>query len=682
MYNKANIVSILAIALWLFSPLCAAITPASITGFEREGVNLKMNPASVKSTLEANGYTLRREWTNIPEGGHRTSHTFGKGDRKSQSRVQLDYYDEKMVRLTVSLPGPGRGGSLQPELERLRQYFGDAMDQCNVREKKGAIKRVKCKFTATSPTRNYNFSFDGTLAGYSYILSDKYDPGRAYAKKNREKTLSRYACLQTFDPKDLDQVFACLGSLRQEQGVFKGKNILEGRLGACSQARAAYFEFLEQHSLISVQDLNALRRNDPAALQAHRVPDCAMFARVGQELTGKPLRWAACVGYQNSTAHLKQCLDIYLPATYGSKENAQNRVKTCEQLQKEYRYALKLASPGGMPPGFAPLDCEQAMLAWRGGPRVVPVALKACDGYELSKGSAHVEACLADDPRVLQMRTCIDVRRAYEARLEQAYGQLPRNYVVMRCSYADAVLARAEREREAAMERMRAEQARLAEIRRKQAEASNKYWNEILAKGQRSLDALDVETGPLVDQNALAPVRLEGKEGGSSTASGEKSGGRDLFRRFEQPGILKALYHGRQDLLQAKRRDILVYLGTFGATLGGGGVAMNYPECRPYFPASSIQRIQDELLAATGMGAVLSASDAGQAGVEAIGTSMALLREVMTNGYGKLYQGTRNIDLLKSMAENDAYRFAGTVGCESGVSDTVRKNALDFISQK
>jgi hypothetical protein len=252
----------------------------------------------------------------------------------------------------------------------------------------------------------------------------------------------------------------------------------------------------------------------------------------------------------------------------------------------------------------------------------------------------------------------------------------------MRCSDADGVLASAERKREAAMERMRAEQARLAEIRRKQAEASNRYWNEILAKGQRSLDALDVETGPLVDQNALAPVSLVAKEGGSSAASGAGRGGRDLFRRFEQPGILKALYHGRQDLLQAKRRDIMVYLATFGATLGGGGVAMNYPECRPYFPASSIQRMQDELLASTGMGGVLSAGDAGQAGAEDIGTSMALLREVMTNGFGKLYQGTRNIDLLKSQAENDAYRFAGTVGCESAVSDRIRENAQHFIHSR
>jgi len=583
-----------------------------------------------------------------------------------------------MVQLTMSLPGPGRGGSLKPELERLRQHFGNAVDQCKIREKKGLVQRVKCEFTVTSPTRNYNFSFDGALARYSYTLNDKYDPGRAYTKKNKEKTQSRYGCLQTFDPKDLDQVYTCLGSLRQEQGLFKGKSILEGRLRACSQARAAYFEFLEQHSLISVQDMNALKRNDHALLKVHRVPDCAMFARVGQELTGKSLRWAACVDYQNSPAHLKQCLDTYLPATYGSKENAQNRVKTCEQVQKEYRYAVKLASPGGMPRGFAPLDCEQAMLAWRGGPRVVPAALQACDGYEPGKGSAHVEACLADDPRWSQMRTCIDVRRAYEARLEQAYGALPRNYVVMRCSYANGVLASAERRREAAMERMRAEQARLAEIRRKQAEASNKYWNEILAKGQRSLDALDVETGPLVE-NDLAPVSLEAKEGSSSAASGTNSGRRDLFRRFEQPGILKALYHGRQDLLQAKRRDILVYLGTFGATLGGGGVAEKHPECRPYFPASSIQRMQDELLASTGMGAVLSADDAGKAGAEAIGTSMALLREVMTNGFGKLYQGTRNIDLLKSQAENDAYRFAVTVGCESEVSNRIRKNSLDFI---
>ncbi len=278
------------------------------------------------------------------------------------------------------------------------------------------------------------------------------------------------------------------------------------------------------------------------------------------------------------------------------------------------------------------------------------------------------------------LRTCVDVRRAYEKRLEQAYGRLPDNYIVMRCSYAGGVLAGAERQREEAVKRMRAEQARLAEIRRKQAEASNRYWNEILAKGQRTLEALDVETGPLVDEKALAPVSLDPDEGAARTAGKNPDGGKHgLFQRFEQPGILKALYHSRLDLLQAKRRDVIVYLGTFGATLGDGGVAMNYPECRAYFPATSIQRMQDELLASTGMGGVLAAKNPEEAGAEAIGTTMALLREVMTNGYGNLYRGTRNIDLLKGQAENDAYRFSGTVGCESEVSDRVRESALNFI---
>jgi len=97
MRYQAKILGILTISLWLFSPLCAAITPGSITGFEREGVNLQMDPASVKATLQANGYKLKREWTNKLEGGHRTSHTFDKGDRKSRSTIRVDYSDEKMV---------------------------------------------------------------------------------------------------------------------------------------------------------------------------------------------------------------------------------------------------------------------------------------------------------------------------------------------------------------------------------------------------------------------------------------------------------------------------------------------------------------------------------------------------------------------------------------------------------
>jgi len=185
------------------------------------------------------------------------------------------------------------------------QHFGATKEQCKIREKKGVVKRVHCKFTATSPTRNYHFKFEAAPVSYIYTLTDKYDKARAFAKKQKEKTLARYACLQTFDPKDLDQVFSCIGALREVRGLGgKSVNILEGRLGGCSQARSVYVDFLQAHSLISVQEWEALKRNVPGASEKHRVPDCAMFARVGQELTGKPLRWADCVDYENSPPHL------------------------------------------------------------------------------------------------------------------------------------------------------------------------------------------------------------------------------------------------------------------------------------------------------------------------------------------------------------------------------------------
>ncbi len=127
MYNRVNIVSVLAIFLWLFSPLCAAVTPESITAFEREGVNLQMDPGSVKTRLESNGYTLNREWTNKPEGGHRTNHVFVKGtNRKALSLIKVEYYDEKMTRLEIRLPGPGRkpAAGNQAGAPAFRRYEG------------------------------------------------------------------------------------------------------------------------------------------------------------------------------------------------------------------------------------------------------------------------------------------------------------------------------------------------------------------------------------------------------------------------------------------------------------------------------------------------------------------------------------------------------------------------------
>lgn len=411
-----------------------------------------------------------------------------------------------------------------------------------------------------------------------------------------------------------------------------------------------------------------------------------MFARVAEELNGKPVYWASCVDYKNSDQHLKECLIKFIPAYHGSQNALKTKVTNCDQLQHAYRIGLRAGnSRNTMPAGFVEPDCTQALKLVRSESGGTPEHLKACMDYDPMKAREHVNACLEKNRMLQYVHTCTDVRKQYEKSLVAANGALPDNYVVLRCSYTEDVLAVVKKKRQEAIVRMRKEQARRAAIKRKQVEASNKYWNKVFEQGNQMLNSLNVERGSLVNESALPAVAssqssVSATSGATSTGANHSTKGKDgIFRNFEQVGILKALYHDRSDLLRAKRRDIMVYLGTFAVVLGGGGVANNYPECRPYFKATDVQKIQDEIINSTAIGKSMTGGNMQQTGAVALGASMAMLRELMTNGYGKLYQSARNVDLLKDQAENDAYRFASSIGCGSKVSDTFRDNAVGFI---
>ncbi len=686
MHPKTRLATLVLMLCSCFTAAHAAEVWEAIASFEREGISLQMDMEGARSALEGRGYRLDPIRSHIPGDPTKDLYTrlhYVKGTRLDRSSVSFTFFkQEEMEYLSFNIPAGDGGNALQEEVDRLRTHFGEAIDKCRMVKRKGRLIKVpRCQLKGSSPSRDYNFVFMGYQNGYSYSIANKGAPGRVFAREQEKKTRSRYPCLERFDPEQLDEVYNCLGSLRHELGINKGKNIFDGKLGGCHLARSAYLEFLYNNKIITQNQFNTLRfKSDPSSDKEHRIPGCAMFARFGEELMGKAPRWAGCEGYENTRAHLERCLPNYLSATYGSLENARRRLRNCDDVIENYRYAVKLAAPGRMPANFTAPDCDQVMLVLRGGPREAPPELAACDGYLPRKGATHVEACLADYPMVINLRTCLDARRAYEERLIRFYGELPRNYVVMRCSYAKGMLEMAEKKRQEVIERMRAERQRLAEIRRKRLEAENRYWREVMAKGERALKGMNVTRGPLVDAGKLAPVPLEEKvpdDGGGTPQNGT---GNDAFRDFEQPGILKALYHNRKDLLAARRRDVIMYLATFGDTLGGEDVAENFPECRPYFPALTIQNMQDELLDSVGM--LPDPNDMTNTGMQGLATGLVLLRELMTNGYGRVIQADRNIDLLKGQAENDAFRFAAGVGCGSNISKRVQQNALDFIHSR
>ncbi len=110
------------------------------------------------------------------------------------------------------------------------------------------------------------------------------------------------------------------------------------------------------------------------------------------------------------------------------------------------------------PPAASPL-VRSVPLPGAGGPQWA-----ACLNYDPDNLPAHLRQCLGTGRDMRRMKECREVQAAYMAKLKQAYGRLPENYLVLPCSVADGYLAvfRAEEEAEkqAALARKR-EQERL-----------------------------------------------------------------------------------------------------------------------------------------------------------------------------------------------------------------------------
>lgn len=271
------------------------------------------------------------------------------------------------------------------------------------------------------------------------------------------------------DPADFEQVYACMSSYRR----WNGQNIFAGIMShAGCQTLIRYYRKALETSGIS--------RQDAAAME---VPTCALLARVVREISGKPAYWAECTGYgeRPPEEHLAQCLETFIPGYTGTPLARALPRKGCGDLQKDYQRALRTATPTGKPPaGYVQPDCTVvasalATLEAAAGPAppalpipgltAQPADWGPCQGYDPANMPAHLRQCLGEGQELLRLHDCQAVQAAYQAKIIQANGRLPANWLIPPCSVAEPFLAevKAHWEQKLAAEKAAQDRARAAE---------------------------------------------------------------------------------------------------------------------------------------------------------------------------------------------------------------------------
>lgn len=264
------------------------------------------------------------------------------------------------------------------------------------------------------------------------------------------------------DPENAEQVYACMSSFRRGNGN-----------------RNAFAN-------IAVQDCRSIRMNYLVALTTSgltredaktRVPSCSLFARIAKEMTGQEPYWSGCLEFGSLPLkdHLTRCLDRFIPGYYGAGR-ATRKLQGCGEILGAYEQGLRAASGEyPLPKGYTRPDC--ALVAdYLAGQAPQPAApaqeekpprklsqgqpqWAQCLNYDPANLPAHLRLCLGAGPDMRRMKDCRQVQAAYTARLLQAYGGLPENFLILPCSVADGYLAefraQEEAEKQAALERQK-----------------------------------------------------------------------------------------------------------------------------------------------------------------------------------------------------------------------------------
>lgn len=260
------------------------------------------------------------------------------------------------------------------------------------------------------------------------------------------------------DPTNFDQVFACMSSLHfGSQG--QGPNVfVQAGVTNCSAAAHHYASALRQ-SHISPQEIPDL------------IPSCDLLAKGMAQLKGSPPAWSTCTGYPGhfDPAHMKACLDRFLPGHYGGSRSMQS-LAGCADATQQYELALRYATiakdrtmMGILPPGYQKPDCAiVAGMVGKGSP---------CLNYEAT--AQHIQQCLG--AAALSLPDCSLMRQTYETKLRQAYGGgLPPGYAALTCDQLGDLVGQAK----AAQAQIRAQQVErqrlaAAEAKRRRDAARN-----------------------------------------------------------------------------------------------------------------------------------------------------------------------------------------------------------------
>lgn len=185
------------------------------------------------------------------------------------------------------------------------------------------------------------------------------------------------------DPANFDQVFACMSSLHFG-GQGQGANVfVQSGITSCNAAAHQYASALRK-SRVSPQEIHQL------------IPSCDFLAKGMEQLKGAPPAWSACTGYPGhfDPAHMKACLDRFLPGYYGGRRSLQS-LNGCADATQQYELALRDATivttdrsmTATLPQGYQKPDC--AVVAGMIGKG------SACLNY--APNAAHVQQCLGAD---------------------------------------------------------------------------------------------------------------------------------------------------------------------------------------------------------------------------------------------------------------------------------------------
>lgn len=441
---------------------------------------------------------------------------------------------------------------------------------------------------------------------------------------------------------------------------------------------------------IGSQYLNTLTKNGFSPQEAKkRLPTCDIFAKAAREMVGEELYWASCTGYdpKDMRSHLNDCLSNFIPKYYNS-ENKLKKITGCQEVRKVYQQALRLASENlKVPTSYVPPNCDDAnalVASWTGkDPGNHP-----CAGFDPKDVRGHIEKCFAAPSSAVllqRIKSCPDARLLYEQKLREAYGDLPPDYTMARCSELEAVVAQAESKRSEA-------EAKAQDLARLQAEKNaekraiaNRRMNELAREAERIQQTTSGAATSLLEQ----PVISSGGGGGMSPSSekisqlpqndsdqnrpGQPESGVN-FGKFEQRGIVEALYYGQFESLSSRRNGVLIYISGMHNAFAKD-LFYTAPRCALMLDSRLPQMAANSMLGDMGMGPGANRDAVANAGLRA---GLGFLMQMAQNPTG-IMQDSINQETLKNQARNDALRLATDFGCESDVTKQMYENMKRFV---